>query len=551
VTTRVQALADWAATASTTDTPEAVLARCRAQRRSLLAALAASVGQPAALAVRDAIGEQAGHGPAPLLSTDRRVDVASALYAAAAWSIALDFDDYLCFGHTGHSAVLTPLLLAAETEADGAEQIAAQAVANEVAARLGGACLLGPQNGQEWSFIHSVAAAVAAGRLFGLGPVPMAHALALACAHPPRSSLPGVVGAEAKLLLAAEPAVAGVRAARLAAAGVTGPLDVLDHAQGFFSAFATAALPGMLEGADGWATLTLSVKAQPGCAYLGSVVEALDEATDGGRLEPDAVERVVVEATAPTCAMEAASRPYAGLAAWAPGEATVSPVTVNFSVAWTVAVALHAGRVGPDELKPRWLAANRGRLARLARGVAVRHDPALTARTLESFLPMAPPSRLRREAGVGGLARALRQARGAHGEALAIGPRGLAAMASRGVAGVRRAPPNYWAPVAIADFTVTFPARARLLTQDGHEHTAQVSTPAGSAGHPSDPPEAVGRTKLGAHGPSLWGNETTTRIDDAVRNDEPHLWELLGSTQTGHAKAADLGGQPPRSEQRS
>src|SRR6266566_4810844 len=99
---------------------------------------------------------------APMPPADKRVGVDDALYALTALSMALDFDDYVSFGHTGHSGVLVPLLLAADTGASGPDQLLGQVVANEVEARLGGACLIGPQNGQLWSFIHAAGGAVAA-----------------------------------------------------------------------------------------------------------------------------------------------------------------------------------------------------------------------------------------------------------------------------------------------------------------------------------------------------------------------------------------------------
>ena len=127
-------------------------------------ALAPSAADAAAATrVLDAVGGWAAPGPAPLVGRSggagRTVAVEDAVYAATALSVALDFDDYVSFGHTGHSSVLVPALLAAETGSSGADQLVAQVVANEVEARLGGACLIGPLNGQLWSFIHAAGSA--------------------------------------------------------------------------------------------------------------------------------------------------------------------------------------------------------------------------------------------------------------------------------------------------------------------------------------------------------------------------------------------------------
>src|SRR5947209_1981299 len=132
--TTLEGIAAWAASLSVNDIPAAVVDLCRAQRRSVLAAIAASTGDAASGRVLDAVTAGAGDGPAPLVGTDRLVRVDDALYAATALSIALDFDDYVSFAHTGHTAVLVPLLLATATGSSADEQLVAQVIANEVEA---------------------------------------------------------------------------------------------------------------------------------------------------------------------------------------------------------------------------------------------------------------------------------------------------------------------------------------------------------------------------------------------------------------------------------
>src|SRR5437868_6465871 len=299
--TSVADIAEWAAGLRVDDIPVDVLALGGDQRRSVLGSVAASSRDGAARRVLAAVEGWAHVGPVALVGTERRVSVEDALYGAAALSMALDFDDYVCFGHTGHSGVLVPLVLAASTGSPAADQLVAQTIANEVEARLGGACLIGPQNGQLWSFIHGAGAALATGRLLQLDATAMAHALAIALYQAPRAIVPGFMAPDSKLLTAAEPTVAGMRAARLAAAGVTGPLDALDDRQGFLSAFADAPLPGMLGGlGEGWATRTVCVKPYPGCAYLDTTVDALLELGPPPTAE---VESVVVEASVLTCEM--------------------------------------------------------------------------------------------------------------------------------------------------------------------------------------------------------------------------------------------------------
>lgn len=495
--TTVEALATWAAGVSLDDLPARVVARSDAQRQSVLAAVGASLDDDATGRVMRAVSAWATDGPAPLVGTDRRVPVEDALFAAAAASVALDFDDYLCFAHTGHSAVLVPLLLAYESGASPAEQLVAQVVANELEARLGGACLIGPQNGQLWSFVHAAGAAVAAGRLLRLTEDQLAHALALALYQPVRSTSPGFMAPDSKLLTAAEPAVAGLRAARLAAAGVTGPLDALDHEHGFFSAFAYAPLRGMLRAGlgDAWATDTLCVKPHPGCAYLDTLLDALVEL---GPPPAADVAAITVDASMLTCQMDAMSSAYATAGA-AP-----TPVTVTFSVPWNVAVVLVAGELTPRQLRPAWLAEHRAELAGVAGRVTLRHDWALTRAAAVAFGSLLPPGALARDAGGRALGRGLRAVRRDHPSIL-NGPGDLRGIASLlrpdggGVGALRGG--RFYDSAAVTSFAMTFPARVTVRLRDGRRLTAQCDVPRGGAGHPTDAPEIAAARKLAAWPP--------------------------------------------------
>src|SRR5436309_16007207 len=112
--TRIETIATWAASLSATDVPADVLELCRAQRRSVLGGMAASSGDAAARRV-----------PAGLDATTGDAAEA-ALYAGRVLSIALDFDDYVCFVPTGHTAALAALYLAAESRASADQQPFAQ-----------------------------------------------------------------------------------------------------------------------------------------------------------------------------------------------------------------------------------------------------------------------------------------------------------------------------------------------------------------------------------------------------------------------------------------
>lgn len=525
--TIVEEIADWAHTLTPPDVPERVHDLSRAQRRSVLGAVAASSQDLAARRVLAAVDAWASEGPAPLVGTDRRVGVEDAVYAAAAFSVALDYDDYACFGHTGHSAVLVPLMTAAETGADGPSQLTAQAVANEVEARLGGATLLGPMNGQLWAFIHAAGGALAAGRLFGLTREQLAHALAIALAHPLRATVPGFMAPDSKLLVAAEPTAAGVRAARLAMAGVTGPLDALDDPRGALEALSYEPIRGVLEGfGTGWATQTLCVKPYPGCAYIDTTVDALLDLVGGDPVDPASVEAVEIEASMLTCGMDSLSAPYADID-------PPTPVTVTFNIPWNAAIVLLAGRLTEAETDGAWLAAHRDQLQALREKVTLTHAADLTARAAAGFGRLIPAKGLAREIGLPSLLSAARKVRAEH-PSTGLGLADVVGLvrAARSSGGTRTAlrGRRWWEPEALEEFTVTFPARVTLRLAGGEVRTAQADTPRGGAGNTEATPQAVAREKLARSGPHRWGDAGTEALDQAVEADESKLHELLQVT---------------------
>src|SRR3954454_476868 len=308
-------LGGWAAGLSLPALPERVLERARLQTDAVLAAGRAGEREAAPFAA-------AAPGGPP-----------GEVYVGAAASIAHDWDDYLFMGHTGHSSVWTGRAFAPE---DPERALLAQIAGNEVAGRLGAALFLGPHNGQFWSSIHCGGAAAAAGVALGFDAERLAHAIAISLYQPPYGLWPGFMGPATKLLTAAEPAAQGGRAALLAAEGVKGPLDVIEHPRGLLTNLAFVRRPGMLGGLGSvWLTDPLAFKPLPGCAYLQAAVDAAVRA----EVAPSDVARIDVDAGVLTVAMEALAPP--GLA---------TPAGVNFSTARSVAIALIAGTLTHEQL---------------------------------------------------------------------------------------------------------------------------------------------------------------------------------------------------------
>ncbi len=371
----IHTMASWVSSLRAEAVPEGVKRRVRAQVLSMLAAAHAAVHSRAFGAVAAAVTKW-GPGDSPIVANGARVGLHAALLANAASSMAFDYDDYLFLGHTGHSAVWTPLLLGAQVDAAPEDVLAAIVAANEVGGRLGAACFYGPQNGQLWSFIHLAGAAAAAARVLKLDAARTAHALAIALSQPNYALYPGLMGCEAKLLTAATPAVAGLQAAQLAAEGLTGRLDVLDDPRGFLAHFSFHPQPHMLTGwGEAWVSETIAIKPYPGCAYIDSAVDAVRELLPfaSGRLRAEEVTAVNVDATLLTLGMNRLG--------WRGG--AFGPVDVNFSIPLSVAIALLEGDLTARGVGDENLERRRPEIEALASKVHLRHDPILTRAVLE------------------------------------------------------------------------------------------------------------------------------------------------------------------------
>jgi MmgE/PrpD N-terminal domain len=407
------------------------------------------------------------------------------VYRSAAASIAHDWDDYLFMGHTGHSAVPAAAAFAADPE----RALLARVAANEVAGRLGAALFLGPHNGQFWASIHCASAAIAGAVGLGLDAPRTAQALAIALYQPPYGMWPGFMGPQSKLLTAAEPAAAGARAALLAADGVSGALDVIEHPRGVLANLSFAPRPAMFGGlGEVWLTDTLAFKRLPGCAYLQSIGEAVFTAG----VDADAVAEVEIDGGWLTCEMEALG---AG--------PDLSPVRVNFSARLSTAIALIAGRLTPAELDPAWLAENETEIRELAARVSLRHDPALTARTLLGTLEAgASPDdvglrellRIRRRLGDINLDEAnpgpalLRAVAADSRLRRALGSSLRARLSRRpGVGGVEA--------IDVGRLRMTFPSRVRIRLHDGSTKDIE-GTESGSCGAALDEQRRVVEEKL-------------------------------------------------------
>jgi 2-methylcitrate dehydratase PrpD len=237
VTPAAIVLARWAAGLDAGHLPDEVAA---AVREHLVDAVGCAVAGIRRGAAEPALTVARGLGgpPEARLFSGERVGAVAAAFGNAVAVHALDFDDTHAGGLVHASAVTVPVALAVgeQTGARGSDMITALAAGLEIVCRLGAAAPHGfhARGLHATSMCGVIGAAVTAGKLLGLDETRLAHAIGIAASgasglleflHSPASTKqlhPGIAAAN------------GILAARLAAAGATGPAGALDGEYGLF-----------------------------------------------------------------------------------------------------------------------------------------------------------------------------------------------------------------------------------------------------------------------------------------------------------------------------
>ncbi len=369
--TVVARISQWVRALRYEDVPDRVIDKARAQILSVLGSIyAGSVVEESGL-VGKAVAQWDRARQATVIATGRKQSVHGAVFANTAMSMALDYDDYLFMGHTGHSAVLVPLAVCEALDLSVRDLVVAQIAANEVSGRLGASAVMGPLNGQMFSFIHLLSSSCSAGRLYGLSPSQMDHAIAIALSHPCYPLEPGFFNSGSKLLTAAMPSLQGLYAVELARAGISGPLEVLDHPRGFYKVFSYYPLKGMWSGLGTvWVSDTLSVKMHPGCAYISAALDAVEtvleeiKTTRGDELDPDELASIVVRTSLLGVEMERLSSDYEY-------SDRITPVNVTFSLRYSIALMLLRKMRDASCLTQRYLSEHEQQIRSIAEKVRV------------------------------------------------------------------------------------------------------------------------------------------------------------------------------------
>jgi 2-methylcitrate dehydratase PrpD len=190
---------------------------------------------PSAVAARTMAAPVFGSGEAPIWCAGRCAP-AGALFCNVTAASALDIDDgnRAARGHPGACVIPAALLIAGQTGATGRELISAIICGYDVGARIAASQTTDGIRTRQSGRWAAFASAATAGRLLQLEPVRLSHALAISGVMAPNQLANGssgysrLTGNDVKEGIAWS-SLLGITAAHLAAAGFTGPEDLLDH----------------------------------------------------------------------------------------------------------------------------------------------------------------------------------------------------------------------------------------------------------------------------------------------------------------------------------
>lgn len=534
--TLIQEIAEWSCALKFDEIPERVINKAKLQMLSVLAAIHSSAKSRAGKILIDTAKDFYGPGKSTLVPGGERVSLSAAALCWAGLSVAQDYDCYLLFGHTGHSAVSASLLAGEFCQADPKEVLCAQVIANEIEGRIGASVLLGPHNGQSWSFIHLIGAAAAAARLLGLNAEKTSQALAISFYQPTYVLIPGFMGPDSKLLTSATPTMTGMQAAFLAEKGFTGALDILENHQGFFNHFAYYPLPMMVSGLGrAWVTDTLAYKIYPGCAYIDTAVDSMFEIMakyikdTGEKLDPEQIGQITVQATALTVEMDNLSK--VGIS-FDP----LNPVSINFSIPGNIALALVHGRLTGAELMEENLEKDSEQIMRLAGKVRLVHDLEMTVEMIRAMNPALRIPELFRSLSLVGIFQAQRRITRQYGRRMGLEWREVKKFLQKNgrdvfnalERGLRhrvgnwliREPGEKWgwslADADLENFTMPFSAKVTVALKNGKTWEHRQDVPNGGPGQPWDERKKLVLGKfIKEAGPAL-GEKNAKKISEKI-----------------------------------
>ncbi len=292
-------------------------------------------------------------GPSQVWIAGENLSPPAATLVNSAMAHALEFDDLHKELPLHAGAVVVPAALAvaqAVPGATGRELVVAIVAGTEILARLARANLnyrgtAGFRGFNPTSIIAGFGAAAVAGRLLGLDAAGIARAMGLSYAQASGNQQCIADGGLVKRMQPGFVAEAGVRAAWLARAGVTGAVDALEGKNGYFNVYEQGEYdaPALTAGlGEAFEIEKLAFKRYPVCGMAQPAVDSLRDLFEQPGFARENIASIAVEGS--KFVIDMVGRPYA------PGP---NPeVDAQFNIAYCLATTLETGTIGLADIGP-------------------------------------------------------------------------------------------------------------------------------------------------------------------------------------------------------
>jgi 2-methylcitrate dehydratase PrpD len=343
-------VAQWATTLRFDDLPADIVTATKLRTLDIIGLALAGAATPLGRATREAAIALSTGGPCTMLGAGDKVGAAQAALANGTFSQALEYDDTHneSIVHMSSPSVATSLALAETTPVSGRDLIAAIAVGNEIACRVGSVAAgqFHKRGFHPTGLFAAFGSACLASRLLGLDGQTAANAVGI-CG----SFASGILecwadGTDTKFLHAGWAAQSGLVSAHLARAGASGAVQVFEGRFGFFASHLQQPdrPPDFSRIAEGlgttWESRNASFKPFPAAHVIHPYIDAVLRLQRQHAIRPADIERV-----------DCPVAPFiVGIVCEPVGE-KLAPATASHcrvSLQYTLAEALWQGSLGRD-----------------------------------------------------------------------------------------------------------------------------------------------------------------------------------------------------------
>ncbi len=338
------AIAEWAHDLKFEDIPSRVSEEAKSQLLSVLAAIHSGHFSDVGRMVTRTVKDWGTGKDATLIPTGERTSLHNAVFANAALSAALLYDDAILGAHTGASAAVVALAVAEQVGASGKDLLMAQIIANETAGRLALATLTDALSDFRTPAAHRLGAALATAKLRKLDNEQTFSAIGLAVQDPGLGVRTGFVGSDSKILGAAMAAPGGIQAAELALNGLVSQGDPIGGEDGFLALAGRTGAGGAFRSlGEIWLTETVRYAAYPCSIHVAGAVDCVTTLLRQHNIDGRKVGKVDVTVSPDAAEIDRETRQYIQ------GPDT-NPASLGFAIPYSVAVTLLDKEFSPRQL---------------------------------------------------------------------------------------------------------------------------------------------------------------------------------------------------------